>query len=104
MFKKIKNTFCLFSFLIFFASIFVYYFSTSNIKYTNKSKILYSADLFLNIENLPLLKNDTDDIIEYSDDAENYKKNKKKYKFWDLIKRWIWKKKLLFLVLKELVY
>ena len=35
----------------------------------------------------PILKNDTANIIEYSDDIELYKKRKKKYTFWDLIKK-----------------
>ena len=32
-----------------------------------------------------LLKNDTNNIIEYINDIEIYKKKKKKYTFWDLI-------------------
>jgi len=35
---------------------------------------------------LPLLKNDTNNIIEYSDDIEIFKKEKKRYKFWELLK------------------
>jgi hypothetical protein len=87
MFKKIKNIFCLSSFLIFFILIIFYYLSPTNTEYTNKIKIFYSADLITNIKNLPLLKNDTNDIIEYTNDAEDYKNSKKKYKFWDLIKK-----------------
>ena len=36
---------------------------------------------------LPLLINDTDNIIEYKDDTEVYKKKKKKYFFWELINK-----------------
>ena len=36
-----------------------------------------------NIENI----NDTQNIIVYSDDIEVFKKNKKKYSFWDLINK-----------------
>ena len=41
----------------------------------------------LDFENIPLLKNDTDNIIEYTDDVKNYKKEKKSYKFWDLLNK-----------------
>ena len=62
-----------------------FYFSDNNIRKTNKSRSLYSVKLITNTQNLPLLKNDTGDIIEYIDDIEIYKKKKKKYTFWDLI-------------------
>ena len=38
-----------------------------------------------NLSNLTLLKNDTNNIIEFRDDIEVYKKNKKKYSFWGLL-------------------
>jgi len=36
--------------------------------------------------NLPLLINNTKNIIESTDDVKEFKENKKKYKFFDLIK------------------
>ena len=36
---------------------------------------------------LPILYNDTNNIIIYSNEVENYKKKKKKYNFFDLIKK-----------------
>ena len=62
-----------------------FYFSDQNIRETNKSRSLYSFELNRETQNLPLLKNDTNNIIEYMDDVEVYKKKKKKYTFWDLI-------------------
>ena len=85
MLKKIKNIFYLASFFIFIILTTKYYFSDKNIKETNKSRSLYSAKLNNNTQNLPLLKNDTNNIIEYINDVEIYKKKKKKYTFWDLI-------------------
>ena len=85
MLKKIKNIFYLASFFIFIILTTKFYFSDKNIKETNKSRSLYSAKLNNNTQNLPLLKNDTNNIIEYINDVEIYKKNKKKYTFWDLI-------------------
>ena len=52
----------------------------------NKIRSIYSVKLSAG-KKLPILKNDTANIIEYSDDIELYKKRKKKYSFWDLIKK-----------------
>ena len=85
MLKKIKNIFYLASFFIFIILTTKFYFSDKNIKETNKSRSLYLAKLNNNTQNLPLLKNDTNNIIEYINDIEIYKKNKKKFTFWNLI-------------------
>lgn len=85
MLKKIKNTLYLSSFFIFIILTTRFYFSDQNIRETNKSRSLYSVKLNNNTQNLPLLKNDTNNIIEYINDVEVYKKKKKKYTFWDLI-------------------
>ena len=85
MLKKIKNIFYLASFLIFIILTASFYFSDQNIKETNKSRAFYSVKLNNNSQNLPLLKNDTNNIIEYINDVEVYKKKIKKYTFWDLI-------------------
>jgi len=87
MLKKIKNIFYLASFFIFIILTTKFYFSDKNIKETNKSRSFYSAKLNNNTQNLPLLKNDTNNIIEYINDIEIYKKKKKKYTFWDLIRK-----------------
>ena len=86
MIKKIKKTFFLASFFIFIILVVSFYFSEENVKLTNKTRSIYPTELKNNIQNLPLLKNDTSDIIEYKNDIEIYKKKKKKYTFWDLIK------------------
>ena len=85
MLKKLKNIFYLGSFFIFKVLITRFYFSDQNIRETNKSRSFYSVELNSNTQNLPLLKNDTSNIIEYIDDIEVYKKKKKKYTFGDLI-------------------
>ena len=85
MLKEIKNIFYLLSFFIFIILTTSFYFSDQNISETNKSRSLYSVKLNIDTQNLPLLKNDTRDIIEYRNDIEVYRKNKKNYKFWDLI-------------------
>ena len=87
MLKKIKNIFYLVSFLIFIVLTTRFYFSEQNIKETNKSRSFYSVKIYDDTQNLPLLKNDTNNIIEYINDIEIYKKNKKKFTFWDLIEK-----------------
>jgi len=87
MLKKIKYILYLASFFIFIILTIRFYFSDHNIKETNKSRSFYSVKLNTNMQNLPLLKNDTSNIIEYITDIEVYKKKKKKFTFWDLIKK-----------------
>ena len=87
MVKKIKNIFYLLSFFVFVFLTTNFYFSDQNIKSTNKSRSIYPSELKNAIQNLPLLENDTADIIEYKIDFEIYKKQKKKYTFWDLIEK-----------------
>ena len=54
-----------------------FYFSEKNVKETNKSRTFYSVKQNNDLQNLPLLKNDTSNIIEYRNDIEAYKKSKK---------------------------
>ena len=82
MFKKIKNTLFIATPILFIFLISQYYFSEKNIKFTNKSRTSYSL-IFNNDEiNLPLLKNDTKNIIVYKDDLEEFNKKRKK-RFWE---------------------
>ena len=85
MFKELKYAFYL---LVIFLFIFLtgkFYFSDQNKK--NYYRSINSLNKKINVysSNLPLLKNDTNNIIEYINDVEIYKKKKKKYTFWDLI-------------------
>ena len=85
MIKEIK-------YLIFVIIIFVfifftgkYYFSNSNKK--NSHRLLGNIDqkIYLYSQNLPVLDNDTQNIIEYVENTKNNKK--KKYNFWELISK-----------------
>ena len=84
MFQNIKN----FLFIIFISiSIFFvikHYLSEQNIVLTNKSRSSYTLDTS---KNLAVLKNDTDNIISYSSDIDDFKKNKKIFKFFELLKK-----------------
>jgi hypothetical protein len=67
------------SFIIFIFLTINYYFSEENIVYINKSRSSYALTLY---NNLPLLKNDTNNIIVYKNDLEEFKKKRKK-RFWE---------------------
>ena len=82
MYRKIKNIFFLISFFIFIFLVTKYYFSEQNLIFTNKSRSLYSLTLNKYANNLPLLKNDTNNIIIYINDLEEFK-NKRKKRFWE---------------------
>ena len=86
MIKLFKNIIFLGSFILFFIFISFFYFSEENIKKINKSR-LFLLDKDENNFDLPVLSNDTNNIIIYSNEVENYKKKKKKYNFFDLIKK-----------------
>ena len=79
MFLKIKNTFFLVSFFIFVFFTTKHYLSDENIIFTNKSRSSY---LYLANKNLPVLKNDTNNIIIYKKDLDEFKK-KRKERFWE---------------------
>ena len=85
--KKIKNIIYLSSFLIFFVLIFIFYFSEQNIRSSNEKRSIYLTNIKNKTQDLVLLENDTNNIIEYRNDIEVYKKKKKKYKFWELLKK-----------------
>ena len=87
MFKKVINLFFLLLFFIFTILTITFYSSDENIRKTNKFRSVYSINLNKMINNLPLLKNDTNDIIQYKNDVEIYKKKKKNYIFWDLLEK-----------------
>ena len=82
MFKKIINIFFLISFFIFIFLVTKYYFSEQNLIFTNKSRSSYSLTLNKYENNLPLLKNDTNNIIIYKNDLEEFK-NKRKKRIWE---------------------
>ena len=72
MSKKIINIFFLISFITFIFLVTKYYFSEQNLILTNKSRSSYSLTLGKYEINLPLLKNDTNNIIVYKNDLEKF--------------------------------
>ena len=84
--QKIISILFLILIIIFFGSTFKYYSSNKNIK--NKEFNRDNIDQILNdkISNLPILKNDTDNVIEFKDGFSNEIKNDKPRSFWNLLK------------------
>ena len=83
MFKEIKylifiSIICLFIFLV-----SRYYFSDTNKKNSYRSIQLLDSKIDKYTSDLIILKNDTENIIEYSENKFN--KDKKKFSFWKLI-------------------
>ena len=85
MLKEVKYVIYLFT--IFFSIFFVvkFYLSENNFNRSNKVIFQYQKELDKNFNNLPIIKNDTNDIIEYTNEIEEFI-NMKQRKFWDLIK------------------
>ena len=69
---------CLF---IFFSG--KYYFSDKNIKNSYRSYKNIDEKIKIYSKELPILENNTKDVIEYI--KQNNKKNKKKFNFWKLL-------------------
>ena len=82
MYNRIKNVFFLIIFFIFIFLISKYYFSEQNIIFINQSRSSYETSLGNDKNNLPVLKNDTNNTIIYVSDLENFK-NKRKKRFWE---------------------
>jgi len=85
MLNKIKNIFYILYFSLFVFFVITFYFSEENVIKVNKSRTVILEELNKSLENLPLLKSDTKDIVEFKNDLEIEKKNKKYNLFWKLI-------------------
>ncbi len=83
MFKEIKYLIFIVSISIFIFFTGRYYFSDENIKNSYRSYKNINEKVEIYSKNLPLLKNDTENIIEYVKQTD--KKKKKKFNFWKLL-------------------
>ena len=61
-----------------------YYFSDKNVEKINKNRVNLSSKISKSLDELPLLINDTKNIIEYQNNDTNLEKIKKR-SFWDLL-------------------
>ena len=85
MIKEIKYFTFIVIIIIFLIFTLKYYFSDTNIKnsYRALNNINKKIELYLN--DIPNLKSDTENIIEYINETNT--KKKKKYSFWNLLNK-----------------
>ncbi len=84
--QKILNTFLTFIILVFFVSIYKYYISNKNIETKSFNRNNINEIINKKISDLPILNNDTDDIIVFNDGFSDEIKNDKLRSFWNLLK------------------
>ena len=80
--NRIKNSFFLIIFFVFIFLISKHYFSEQNIIFTNQSRSSYETSLEYNKNDLSVLRNDTNNILIYVNDLDNFK-NKRKKRIWE---------------------
>ena len=85
MFYKIKNTTYILLLILFLLFIFFYYFSEENRSRINKNRLNSTKNFSKAIQNIPVLKNDTENIFEYISTESSEEKIKKRF-FWNLLK------------------
>ena len=82
---KIFNIFLGILILFFFFNIYSFYSSKKNVELKKFNRSNINQIINTKISNLPILKNDTDNIIEFND-GFNEIKNDKPRSFWNLLK------------------
>ncbi len=85
MLIKFFNTVIFLIFIIFFVIIFKYYSSSKNMNEKNLNRLNINDIIKEKISDLPVLLNDTDNIIEFNNSLVDTT-NEKKRSFWELIK------------------
>ena len=83
MLKELKYFLYVITILSFIFFVIKYYFSDENKKNSYRSIKNFDTKIVKYSKNLQTLENDTENVIEYVEN--NLNKNKKKYKFWELI-------------------
>ena len=84
--NKIFNLFLIFLIITFFLNILDYYVSNKNINVKDYNRSNIDQILKEKISNLPILINDTSNVIEFNDSFLDGKDDEKKRSFWDLLK------------------
>ncbi len=71
---------------LFFFIVYNYYSSNKNIKNVNLNRLNIQENLKSQSTNLPILDNDTNDVIEFNSSFSNEIEKEKKRNFWNLLK------------------
>jgi hypothetical protein len=83
MIKELKYFLYVITIIGFFFFILNYYFSDENKKNSYRSTKVFDSKIIKYSKTLQSLQSDTESIVEYVENTFN--KDKKKYKFWELI-------------------
>tara|TARA_B100001059_G_scaffold235321_1_gene280561 strand:+ start:3624 stop:3887 length:264 start_codon:yes stop_codon:yes gene_type:complete len=83
---KVINVFLFLLVLIFFSVTFSFYSSNKNIEAKNFNRNNIDKIISEKISDLPILQNDTNNVVEFNDGFSNKNKNDKPRSFWNLLK------------------
>ena len=83
---KLINIFFLLIVLVFFLLTYNYYSSKKNLEAKDFNRNNIDEIINKKITNLPVLKNDTNNVIEFNDGISSEIKNDKPRSFWNLLK------------------
>ena len=86
MLKNIVNLFLILCCILFFIFIYRYYFSIQNITNVTNDRTNIETNLKDKSVNLPILKNDTNDVIEFNSGFNEEINETKPRNFWNLLK------------------
>ena len=84
---KIFNIIMFLLIIIFILSIYNYYSSNKNVNVKNYNRENIDQILKEKITDLPVLKNDTDNVIEFNNSLKDGIEENKRRSFWDLLKK-----------------
>ena len=85
MYKKIVNSFHFIFIILLLSYVIIVYFSKDVSSKINQNRSNYSKNIETRVLEIPLLKNDTDNVINFNLQNNVEKKIKKRY-FWNLLK------------------
>ena len=83
---KLINLFFLIIIFLFFFNIYKYYSSNKNIKNINLNRSNIEEIIKTKISKIPILENDTNNVIEFNSSFSDEIQDNKKRNFWDLLK------------------
>ena len=84
--RKLSNLFFFCFVLVFFLITFKYYSSQKNIEAKDFNRNNIEKIINQKITNLPTLKNDTNNVVQFNDGFSNQIINEKPRSFWNLLK------------------
>ena len=84
--NKIINLFFIIIFFLFFFNVYKFYSSSKNIDKINLSRSNIEEVIKDKIIGIPVLQNDTNNVIEFNDLFNKEIRDNKKRRFWDLLK------------------